>query len=224
MRASFILVAMTLAGCSLIGLEHNDPPPVVPSGEPEGILVVNLDAQADGAGITVEESLRQHLGGDAVLVRGVLFIDDAVGTMWLCQGQFSAELARQPSCERPALLLQHPDAAGLQLQEMNADLLEAGRVGTIQEFERVRWAEDAFFYGHLLEAVGNPPGPSVFLGSVAIPALSGMVNRWRHRPYHVQRWHPARRGLAPNLYLSDDGDRRSRRSTTGGEVVEPPAY
>lgn len=153
MRATIVVLALafTVTGCRLIGLEHNDPPPVVPLGEPEAILVVDLDAPADGPGITVEESVRQHLGGNAVLVRGVLFIDDALDTMWLCEGLFPAEMAPQPSCERPALLLQHPDPAGLQVRDMNLELLEAGRMGDLQQSEDVRWAEDAFFYGSLLD-------------------------------------------------------------------------
>lgn len=155
MRATIVVLALAFAvtGCSLIGLEHNDPPPVVPLGEPEGILVVDLDApaRADASGITVEEGVRRHLGGNAVLVQGVLFIDDALGTMWLCEGLFPAEMAPQPSCERPALLLQHPDPAGLQVREMNVAVLEAGRMGDLQQSEDVRWAEDAFFFGSLLD-------------------------------------------------------------------------
>jgi hypothetical protein len=126
-------------------------------GDPEGILVVDLDAPADGPGITVEESVRQHLGDSAVLVRGALFIDDALGTMWLCGGVLHAEMAPQPSCERPALLLQHPDPGGLQLRETTMELLEAGRMGDLQQSEDVRWTEDAVFDGSLLDPL--PPSP-----------------------------------------------------------------
>jgi hypothetical protein len=151
MRPSILVLALALAGCSLIGLEHNDPPPVVPFGEPEGILVVDLEAPANGPSVSVEESVREHLGGDAVAVRGALFIDDSNGTAWLCQETMRAQGARQPSCARPALLLQHPDAGGLEVSEVIAALIEAGQVGELQEVEGVRWAEDATFHGSIID-------------------------------------------------------------------------
>ena len=151
MRLAFLVLALVLAGCSLIGLEHNDPPPVVPSGEPEGILVVDLDAPVDGQAISVDESVRQHLGGYAVRVQGALFIDDSAGTAWLCQETMQEQGARQPSCARPALLLQHPDSGGVQADAVVADLIEAGQVGELQELEWVRWAEDATFNGRIID-------------------------------------------------------------------------
>lgn len=85
MRAAFALVAVGLIGCSLVGLEHNDPPPIVPSGEPEGILVVNLEARPHGTGLTVTDALASIGSGEAVEVRGAIFIDDLTQAVWLCQ-------------------------------------------------------------------------------------------------------------------------------------------
>lgn len=155
MRPSFLILALVMAGCSLIGLEHNDPPPVVPSGEPEGILVVDLGGPADSSAVSVEESIRQHMGGQAVLVRGALFIDDSYGTVWLCEDVIPAESAPRPSCARPALLLRHPDAGGLQVGEVIAELIEAGQVGELQEVDAVRWAENATYYGRIIDPLAE---------------------------------------------------------------------
>lgn len=155
MRSSFLILALTLAGCSLIGLEHNDPPPIVPSGEPEGILVVDLEAAPDRPTVSVEESVREHLGGDGVAVRGALFVDDTYGTAWLCQEVMQPPAARQPACSRPALLLQHPDAGGLQVSEAIAELIEAGQVGELHEVDAVRWAEDATYYGSVIDPLAE---------------------------------------------------------------------
>ena len=155
MRLSFLVLAFILAGCSLIGLEHNDPPPVVPSGEPDGVLIVDLEAPKEGPSIFVDDAVGNHLGGEPVLVRGALFIDDTYGTVWLCQETMQEQGARQPSCARPALLLQHPDAGGLQVTEAIADLIEAGQLGELQELEAVRWAEDATFSGSLMDPLAE---------------------------------------------------------------------
>jgi len=155
MRLRSAVLALVLTGCTLIGLEHNDPPPVVPSGEPEGVLVVDLEAPMDGPKISVGEAVRDHLGGGPVLVRGALFIDDTYGTAWLCQETMQQQGARQPSCARPALLLQHPDAGGLQVSDVIADLVEAGRLGEMQELEGVRWTEDATFYGTIVDPLAG---------------------------------------------------------------------
>jgi hypothetical protein len=155
MRLSSAVIALVVAGCSLIGLEHNDPPPVVPSGEPEGILVVDLEAAAEGPSVSVEESVGEHLGGDAVAVHGALFIDDTYGTAWLCQETMQPPAARQPSCSRPALLLEHPDAGGLQVSEAIAELLEAGQLGELHEVDAVRWVEDATYYGSVIDPLAG---------------------------------------------------------------------
>jgi hypothetical protein len=156
MRLSSAVIALVVGGCSLIGLEHNDPPPVVPFADPEAILVVDLEDLADGPAVSVEESVRDHLGGDAVLVRGALFIDDTYGTAWLCQETMGPPAAPQPSCAWPALLLQHPDAGGLQVSEAIAQLLEAGQLGELQQREAVRWAEDATFTGRIIDPLAEP--------------------------------------------------------------------
>jgi hypothetical protein len=156
MRLISAVIALVLGGCSLIGLEHNDPPPVVPGGEPEGVLVVDFEAEVDGPGVTVEEAIREHLGGEAVQVHGALFIDDTYGTVWLCQETMQAQGARQPSCARPAILLHHSDAGGLLVSEAIADLIEAGQIGEIQEVDAVRWAEDAAFYGTVIDPTAEP--------------------------------------------------------------------
>jgi hypothetical protein len=152
MRPCVLILTLVMAGCSLIGLEHNDPPPVVPSGEPEGILVVDLRAQADGVPVSVEESIRDHLGGGApVLVRGALFIDDTYGSAWLCETVTAAGSGPLPSCARPALQLQHPDAGGLQVSEVLEQLIAAGHVGELQEVGALRWIEDATFSGRIID-------------------------------------------------------------------------
>ena len=151
MRLSSSVLALLLAGCSLIGLEHNDPPPVIPSGEPDGILIVDLDAEVEGPSVPVDVAVGEHLGGEAVQVQGALFIDDTYGTAWLCHETMQAQGARQPSCARPALLLQHPDAGGLQVREVLGELIEAGQVGELQEVDAVRWTEAATFYGTVID-------------------------------------------------------------------------
>lgn len=155
MRLISAAIAIILAGCSLIGLEHNDPPPVIPSGEPDGILIVDLDAEVDGRGVPVDVAVGEHLGDEAVQVQGVLFIDDTYGTAWLCQETMEAQGARRPSCARPALLLQHSDAGGLQVSEVLGELIEAGQVGELQEVDAVRWTEDATFYGSIVDPLAE---------------------------------------------------------------------
>jgi hypothetical protein len=156
MRVSSTVIALVLAGCSLIGLEHNDPPPVVPGGEPEGTLIVDLDADVDGPSVSVEVAVREHLAGEAVQVQGALFIDDSYGTAWLCQEAVRDQGATQPSCARPALLLRHPDAGGLPVSEVLGELIEAGQVGELQEVETVRWTENATFYGAVIHPMAEP--------------------------------------------------------------------
>jgi hypothetical protein len=157
MRISSPVVALLLlAACSLIGLEHNDPMPVFPSGEPDGILIVDLEAEVDGPGVAVDVAVGEHLGGGKVRVQGALFIDDTYGTAWLCQETMQAQGARQPSCARPALLLQHSDAGGLQVSEVLGELIEAGRVDELQEVDAVRWTDDATFDGSIVDPLTEP--------------------------------------------------------------------
>jgi hypothetical protein len=156
MRPAFAFVAVALAGCSLIGLEHNDPPPVFPSGEPDGILVVDLEARPDGMGLTVTDALAS-IGGDAVAVRGAIFIDDLSGAIWLCHQVWADDIAPTPSCERPALLVQHPGPeSGLPASALRAEILAAGHVGELQQSDGVRWSDDASFSGRLLDPLASP--------------------------------------------------------------------
>jgi hypothetical protein len=155
MRPSFLVLAVVMAGCSLIGLEHDDPPPVVPLGEPDGIMVVDLAAPADASAITVEESIREHLGGDTVAVRGALFIDDTYGTAWLCNEIIPAGPAPVPSCARPALLLRHPDAGGLPVSQVIEDLVEAATVGEIHQVDAVRWSEESTYRGTIIDPLAE---------------------------------------------------------------------
>ena len=66
LRTSLLILAVALAGCTLIGLEHNDPPPPANrSGAWDAVLIVDASAEPHGPAISVEDAL-DHVGGNPV--------------------------------------------------------------------------------------------------------------------------------------------------------------
>jgi hypothetical protein len=146
--AGMLIVAIALAGCTLIGLEHNDPPaPANHSGAWDAVLIVDASAEPDGPAISVEDAL-DHVGGNPVLVRGVLFVDDFYEVVWLC----ASALQPQPACQGAILLLQ-PLGNGFD----PSTILGAASVEDLQTpYPGLRWADNATIFGRVVEATAPP--------------------------------------------------------------------
>jgi hypothetical protein len=142
-----LIVAIALAGCTLIGLEHNDPPPPANhSGAWDAVLIVDASAEPDGPAISVEDAL-DHVGGNPVLVRGVLFVDDIYEAVWLC----ASALQPQPACQGATLLVQGP-ANGFD----PSAVLDAASVQDLQApYPGLRWAHDVSVFGRVVNAAGS---------------------------------------------------------------------
>jgi len=149
LRTSLLILAVALAGCRLIGLEHNDPPPPANhSGAWDAVLIVDASAELDGPAVSVEDAL-DHVGGDPVLVRGVLFIDDLYESVWLC----ASALQPQPECQGAILLVQGPGNG------FNPSaILDAASVQDLQTpYPGLRWADDVSVFGRVVDAAGSSP-------------------------------------------------------------------
>ena len=146
-RSSILVLAVALAGCTLIGLEHNDPPPPANhSGAWDAVLIVDDSAELDGPAVSVEDAL-DHVGGNPVLVRGVLFVDDVYESGWLCAGA----LQPQPECQGTTLLVQAP-GNGFD----PSTILDAASVQDLQTpYPGLRWADGATISGRVVEAAAS---------------------------------------------------------------------
>lgn len=148
LRTSILILAVALPGCTMIGLEHNDPPPPAnPTGAWDAVLIVDASAQPDGPAVSVEEAV-DHIGGDPVLVRGVLFVDDVYESVWLC----ARAVQPQPECQGAILLVQGPGNG------FNPSaILDAASVQDLQTpYPGLRWADAATIFGRVLEAAASP--------------------------------------------------------------------
>lgn len=148
LRTSILILAVALAGCTLIGLEHNDPPPPAnPTGAWDAVLIVDASALPDGPAVSVEGAL-DHVGGDPVLVRGVLFVDDVYESVWLC----ARAVQPQPECQGAILLVQVPGNG------FNPSaILDAASVQDLQTpYPGLRWADDVTVFGRVVEAAASP--------------------------------------------------------------------
>ena len=150
-RTGILVLAVALAGCTLIGLEHNDPfPPANPTGAWDAVLIVEDSAELDGRAVSVEDAL-DHIGGDPVLVRGVLFVDDIYESVWLC----ASALQPQPECQGAILLVQVPGNSF----DPSA-ILDAASVEDLQTpYPGLRWADDVAVFGRVVEAAGAAGKP-----------------------------------------------------------------
>jgi hypothetical protein len=148
-RSGILVLSVALAGCTLIGLEHNDPPPPANhTGAWDAVLIVDAATERDGPLVKVEDAL-DRVGGDPVHVRGVLFIDDLNESVWLC----ARALQPQPECQGAILLVQWPGSS------FNPSaILEAASVHDLQmPYPGLRWAEDVTIFGRVVEAAGSTP-------------------------------------------------------------------
>jgi hypothetical protein len=148
LRTSLLILAVAVAGCRLIGLEHNDPPPPANhSGGWDAVLIIDDSAEPDGPAVSVEDAL-DHVGGNPVLVRGVLFVDDVYESVWLCAGA----LQPQPECQGPILLVQ-----GRGNGFDPSTILDAASVRELQTpYPGLRWADGATISGRVVEAAASP--------------------------------------------------------------------
>jgi hypothetical protein len=153
-----LAIALSQSGCSLLVDDatrtpmvgtHGDPFPANPMGTWDGMLIVD----ADPGGLTarsVDEALELPRGGELVLVRGALFVDDAYGQVWLCSRAELSPDTGGPQCAGAILLVADESrGVGLPMSAYIAQLLELAVAGDLQQRGTIRWAADATFPGRI---------------------------------------------------------------------------
>ena len=153
--AAILALAIALAGCSLlragtaVPITHADPYPANPTGDWDAVLVI-MSADGDQTEVTVDEALTLGRGGELLLVRGALLVDDAYGQVWLCSRVEQGDDSVGPQCGGAILLVANESAgAGLLASEYIAALLETGAMDGLQVSGTVRWSADAAFLGRI---------------------------------------------------------------------------
>ena len=145
MRLTFLILAVVLPGCVI---PHNDPFPVNLEG-PDAILIVDGPAPDNVDPVGVEEALTM-VGGDAMLVEGVLMVDDAHHQVWLCSGIDAApanDPPQPPLCQGPSLSL---ELAGDPQPDLVSSILSAASVADLETIANVRWTQDASVFGNVV--------------------------------------------------------------------------
>jgi hypothetical protein len=126
-----LLAAVALAACTSLGpdtpVDSDDTPP--PSAAPgnEPVLVI-VEGDVDGPGLSVAEALGHQATDDIVTVTGALFVD-ADGTVRLCD----------------AIAESFPPQCGGDRIEVRG--LDLATVANLQEEGDVRWAESVTLFG-----------------------------------------------------------------------------
>ena len=130
---------------------HTDPYPANPMGEWDGVLVVEATGGDAGEALSVQEAVVRAGGGEPLLVRGALFVDDAYGEVWLCERVDRDLDAPGARCGGAILLLENASAgAGMLASEyLEALIADAVGIGELQLNGNVRWTAQATFQGRV---------------------------------------------------------------------------